>query len=255
AEAKNIRLSVEQTVKSAPTLGDANRLQQVFWNLLSNAVKFSPPGSAVRVSLDVQDDVARVRIVDSGEGIAPEFLPHVFDRFSQHATSATQRRCGLGLGLWIVRHVVELHDGTVTAESDGPGLGSTFTVTLRLTEAPADGENGAPDDGSDTLPSLENLRVLVVDDRDTDRQAVSELLSQCGAQVSAVAGADEALDAVQNWKPDVLISDIVMPGIDGYGLIERVRSLGADRGGNTRALALTACDSTADFLKALRSGF
>lgn len=255
AEAKNIRLTVEQNAENAPTLGDANRLQQVFWNLLSNAVKFSPPGSSVHVSLEVQDAVARIRVIDTGEGISPEFLPHVFERFSQHAASAAQKRCGLGLGLSIVRHIVELHDGTVTAESEGPGRGSTFTVNLRLIESPtADAETPSEDDG-DSIPSLENLRVLVVDDREVDRQAVSQFLSQCGADVSAVSGAEEALEAVQNWRPDVLISDIMMPGIDGYGLIERVRSLAADQGGDTRALALTACDSTDDFLKALGCGF
>jgi CheY-like chemotaxis protein len=244
------------------------------WNLVSNAVKFTPRGGRVHVGLAAAGDAdhVEVSVADTGQGIRPEFLPHVFDRFRQADASTTRQHGGLGLGLSIVKQLVELHGGTVGARSAGLGQGTTFTVTLPLTPAgaPADGSGGGgggagprdhagaglPEDlARDACLQLHGTRVLVVDDEADARAVVRRLLEDCGAAVLTAAGAAEAVAMVESERPDVLVSDIGMPGEDGYSLIRRVRALGAERGGNVPALALTAYARAEDRVRAVRAGF
>jgi signal transduction histidine kinase len=239
-------------------LGDATRLQQVVWNLLSNSIKFTPPGGRVDVATERRGAQALIRVSDDGQGIKPEFLPHVFDRFRQADATTTRRKGGLGLGLAIVRSLVDMHGGTVEAHSEGEGRGAAFTVTLPLAEAavtekaPAAAGAGAKDAAK---VSLEGLRVLVVDDDDDARRLVGKILSRCGAAVSTAASAAEALALFEEQSPDVLLSDIGMPVEDGYGLIAKVRALGPERGGAVPAAALTAFARDEDRERALSAGF
>jgi CheY-like chemotaxis protein len=243
---------------------DPHRMQQVVWNLLSNAVKFTPPGGRVSIQLGRSGADAQLKVSDTGPGIAPEFLPYVFDRFRQADGSTTRMHGGLGLGLAIVRHLVELHGGTVQAESAGPGSGSTFTVNLPLSpkaqppliEEPASpAQAGASKPEEDGTPSLQGLRVLVVDDETDTLDYVAATLRERGAEVTAASSVAEALAALERLRPDVLVADIAMPGEDGYSLIKRVRALDAARGGNTPAAALTAYASSEDRRRVLLSGF
>jgi signal transduction histidine kinase len=252
AEAKGIRLEVELDGAAGPVLGDPTRLQQVFWNLLANAVKFTPGGGEVGVRLAREGGQAVVTVRDTGEGIRPDFLPRVFERFSQADASTTRRHGGLGLGLAIVRHLVELHGGGVTAASAGAGRGATFTV--RLPALPARPEAGG---GAARPPGrgAGGLRVLVVDDEPDAREMLALVLGGCGAEVTAVASAREALEALPRLRPDVLISDLAMPGEDGYALIRRVRALPAEEGGRVPAAALTAYALAEDRARALSAGF
>jgi PAS domain S-box-containing protein len=258
-EARDLHISIDLRSEARAIIGDANRLQQVVWNLLSNAVKFTPPGGAIWVRLERQGREALITVGDSGQGISAEFLPYVFDRFRQADSASTRMHGGLGLGLAIVRHLVELHGGAVQAASDGEGQGATFTVRLPLapqsvTLAP---ETGSADGAEATLyhPELGGLRVLLVDDQPDILELLDAMLSGSGASVRMCSSAPAALAAVREWRPDVLVSDVAMPGEDGYWLIERVRALGADEGGATPAVALTAYVRMEDRLRVLSAGF
>jgi len=265
ADAKGVRIErLAAPAATAPVSGDRDRLRQVFCNLLSNAVKFTPPGGRVEVRVGRAGPNVEVVVSDTGRGIAPEFLPHVFERFRQADQSTTRRHGGLGLGLSIVRQMVELHGGEVRAASSGEGLGSTFTVSL-----PAATGRAEPDAGparralqsDEPLPSagrteeLKAVRVLVVDDEADTRGMLMAVLADSGAWVWAAGSTAEALELLERARPDVLICDIGMPGEDGYDLIRKVRALPAERGGRTPAVALTAYAREEDRVEALRSGF
>ena len=277
AQAKDIRIESRLDSSIGPILGDSNRLQQVVWNLLSNAIKFTPKGGRVEVQLSIvsgelpwttdngqqtMDRYVQIQVSDTGKGIAPEFLPYVFDRFRQENSSTTRAYGGLGLGLAIVRHLVELHGGTVRADSLGEGQGATFSVQLPLVSRLTEGSNQLPVDSPvednvpfDNLPELNGLRVLVVDDEADARELLATILGQYGVEVTAVATASEVLEALPRFKPDVLVSDIGMPGEDGYALIRKVRVLAAEQGGQIPAVALTAYARAEDRIRALASGF
>jgi signal transduction histidine kinase len=254
ARAKSLTLE-KSLVAGLPAIsGEAGRLQQVLANLLTNAIKFTPEGGRVEVSLDRVGSAARVRVTDTGSGIAPEFLPFIFDRFSQADTTSTRKQKGLGLGLAIARHLVELHGGTIEATSPGEGKGTTFTVTLPLA-----GSDEVPtrrtEERAATDADLRGVRVLVVDDEADAREATVVLLRQCGADVVGAPSASDALDRLDREVPDVLLSDVAMPGEDGYELIRRVRDRAPERGGKVAAAALTAYATQEDRSKALRAGF
>lgn len=267
AEARRIALDVHLDGQSQPILGDANRLQQVFWNFLSNAIKFTPEGGAITVTSRRLDGHVEVTVKDSGQGIPPDFLPYVFDRFRQMDSSSTRRHGGLGLGLAIVKQLVELHGGHVRAESAGLGAGATFAAQFpNAAKAAASSATDAPRESSPVLsvaeraePSdkhaLDGLKVLVVDDEPDARELVKRLLEGSGAAVRAAGTAEEALTLLGQSGYDVLVSDIGMPGQDGYALIRKVRSLAADRGGNIPAIALTAYAREEDRTRALGQGF
>jgi len=268
ASARQIRLGLRFDPRPAPVSGDPRRLQQVVWNLLSNAVKFTPPGGEVRVRVEPEGRHLRLSVADTGHGIRADFLPHVFERFRQGDQSTTRAHGGLGLGLAIVRHLVELHGGTVSVESPGPGLGSTFTVELPLAEVRA-GNGGLRSDETEApsaspeqsavrhSPSatLRGLRVLVVDDEPDALELVRVVLERGGADVTAVGSAAEAMRRLEESGHDVLLCDIGMPNEDGYGLVRRVRALGPERGGSTPAIALTAYAGESDRARALEAGF
>jgi PAS domain S-box-containing protein len=262
AEARNISLDLLLPTTENLIEGDADRLQQVVWNLLSNAIKFTPPGGRVAVRLERAAAHASVIVSDTGKGIAPDFLPYVFDRFRQENATTERVHGGLGLGLSIVRHLVELHGGEVRAESAGVGQGATFVVTLPTREA--QGQRGAAAGAKPPplLPlshsppsSLSGLRVLVVEDEDDARELIAFILSESGADVRAAGSAAAARAAFDGWRPDVIVSDVGMPGEDGYAFIRQVRALAAERGGQTPAVALTAYARAADRERALAAGF
>ncbi|HVF43984.1 MAG TPA: PAS domain S-box protein [Pyrinomonadaceae bacterium] len=265
AEAKGVRLS--KILDTGPTAlsGDPARLQQIIWNLLSNAIKFTPKGGRVEIRLARVGSSLEINVSDTGAGVKPEFLPYVFDRFRQADSSTTRRHGGLGLGLAIVRHLVELHGGTVRAESAGEGGGSTFTVTLPVApvvgrDAPG-GERGARPASEraafadDNPEEIVGLKILVVDDEEDTRDLLRTVLGGYGAEVLVAATAQEALDIAARAKPDVLVSDIGMPDVDGFELIRRVRELPAESGGGVPAIALTAYARAEDRLRVLRSGY
>jgi two-component system CheB/CheR fusion protein len=264
-EQKSIRLDVDVDGSIGLVAGDPTRLQQVVSNLLTNALKFTSQGGRVSLALERVDGRALLKVTDTGMGIAPEFLPHIFNRFSQADGSTTRVFGGLGLGLAIVRHLVEAHGGTVTAESPGAGKGATFRVTLPLLAIDQDeqarspgapGGNGSGDHARPgELPTLQNLRVLVVDDDPVLGEAVAEMLGSTGAEVRVAESTNEALEEVEAFHPEVLLCDIAMPGEDGYSFIRRLRALGAARGGNIPALALTALAGEEDRRQALSAGF
>jgi PAS domain S-box-containing protein len=263
AEAKGVRLQKLIDTGAETVMGDPARLQQVVWNLLANAIKFTPRGGRVQVRLERVNSHVEIAVADTGAGIDPDFLPHVFDRFRQADQRTTRQHGGLGLGLAIVRHLVELHGGTVRADSAGDGTGSTFTVSLPV--APVHRKEGAEERvhpaARNTLPShdcperLDGLRLLVVDDEADARELLAAGLGQCGAQVTTASSAPEALEALAGGNFAVLVSDIGMPGEDGYELIRKVRALPADSGGRTPAVAVTAYARTEDRLRAMRAGF
>ncbi|MBU7584686.1 MAG: response regulator [Nostoc sp. TH1S01] len=248
--------------------GDSDRLQQIIWNLLSNAIKFTPQGGKVEIQLSksvghISESIsyAQIQIIDTGIGINSEFLPYVFDRFRQADSSSTRAHGGLGLGLAIVRHLVELHGGTITVDSPGEAQGTTFTVKLPLL-LPNKETISTPvsltEANSDVLPaspSLAGVRVLVVDDEPDTREYMSTVLQQCQAQVQTVGSVAEALQMIAQWKPDVLVSDIGMPGKDGYSLIRQLRSQPPEQGGTIPAAALTAYARTEDRMRAIQEGF
>ena len=263
AEAKGVQLQKIMDTGIASVAGDPVRLQQVIWNLLANAIKFTPRGGKVQIRLERVDSHVEIAVSDTGVGIAPEFLPHVFDRFRQADQRTTRQHGGMGLGLAIVRHLVELHGGTVKAESRGEGEGATFTVLLPVAPVYEVNHESARvhPAARDTLPNydcpdrLDGLKVLVVDDEPDTREILQFGLGQCGAQVIAASSVAEALAAISAAVPDLLISDIGMPGEDGYDLIKRVRTLPNESGGRVPAIALTAYARTEDRMQALRSGY
>jgi len=262
ADAKHIQLDCSLDAATGTVSGDAARLEQVILNLLTNAVKFTPPGGRVKVRLGRVNSTARITVSDTGSGIRPEFLPFAFDRFRQGDSSSTRVHGGLGLGLAIVRDLVEMHGGTVRAESRGEDQGATFVIDLPLLQM--DEERRAAQQvpavaKSDALPSrsaaLSGVRVLVVEDHPDARELLTAALVEAGAEVSSASSAREAMETLQRLKPDVLVSDIQMPDEDGYTLIRKVRALGSERGGQVRAAALTAYARSEDRARALRAGF
>jgi len=261
ADAKGIRIERDYA-PAGFVAGDASRLQQVVWNLLSNALKFTPKGGTVGVSIREAEGHVDINISDTGIGIRPEFLAHVFERFRQADASTTRRHGGLGLGLSIVKHLVEQHGGTVAAHSEGEGLGSSFTVRLPLASGVVRSRPpySRQRSNSASLPEmglrdLKGLRVLVVDDEADARELVRRILSDCNAQVLTAANAEEALALTRKGGIDLLLSDIGMPETDGFQLLAQVRALGARRGGTVPAIALTAFARSEDRLRALESGF
>jgi PAS domain S-box-containing protein len=262
ADARSINLKATFNSNIGPIFGDPDRLQQIVRNLLTNAIKFTPKGGDVQVRLERNDSHAVITVNDSGQGIATELLPHVFERFRQADSSNTRSNGGLGLGLSIVRQLVELHRGTVTAESSGENAGTTFRVMLPLPslhEVPNAAENTEPKNerhSPTTGPhSLGGLRVLVVDDEGDTREVVAAVLTTCGAEVVSVGSATEALDQMERQRFDLLISDIGMPEMNGYDLIGRIRQLGEEHGGRTPAVALTAYAGIDDRKRALAAGY
>jgi len=263
AEAKSVRLSTLLDPGAGPVNGDPGRLQQVVWNLLSNAIKFTARDGRVQVVLERVNSHIEIAVADTGVGIKPEFLPHVFDRFRQEKASRTRSATGLGLGLSIVKHLVELHGGSVRAISAGEGRGATFTVCLPLTVVQREdglGQRLHPRGCSATSPlfrspDLSGIKVLVVDDQPDARDMIRRVLEDCEADVATAGSAAEALRAVEEARPDVLVSDIGMPDVDGYELLRRIRALGQPPGGHLPAIALTAFARSEDRTRALRAGF
>jgi len=262
ADARNIQLRTALDQSVDPIFGDPDRLQQVFWNLLSNAIKFTSQGGKVLVRLERADSNLEITISDTGQGIARELLPYVFDRFRQSDSSSSRTHGGLGLGLAIVRQLVELHGGTVSAESPGEGEGSTFKVRLpvrSVRQEPDDRANSVvkiPDEVSTKpVPSLDGMNVLVVDDDWDSRELVTVVLKASGAEVVSVTSAIEALRELALRRFDVLLSDIGMAEMDGYALISQIRQLPAERGGKIPAAALTAYAGIENQRRALSAGY
>ena len=262
-EAKDIKVETELQASGCFVSGDQNRLQQIFWNLLSNAVKFTPERGKVRVEARRVDSQVRVSVSDSGIGITPEFLPYIFDRFRQADGSTTRVHGGLGLGLSIVKHLVQLHGGGVAVHSEGKNRGTTFTVNLPLVSAMAadKSENGVtPQADGNGLPAsfatlLAGLRILVVDDEADSRELVMAILTRCGGKVKCCETAAEALKTFRAWKPDLLVSDIGMPVEDGYALITKLRKLRLKLAQQKPAIALTAYATDDDRARSLAAGF
>ncbi|MDT5158028.1 MAG: hypothetical protein QOH51_2385 [Acidobacteriota bacterium] len=262
ANARSIHLRTALDSLTSPIKGDPDRLQQIIWNLLINAIKFTPKGGRVEVRLERIRSHIEINVKDTGQGIAPELLPHVFERFRQSDSSSTRRHGGLGLGLAIVRQLVELHGGTVEAESPGEGEGTTFRVILPLLSVHHEQSDARRTRAlfeshtlTDRQPSLDDLRVLVVDDEPDARELVTAMLMGRGAEVVSVESAVEALAEMERGRFDVLVSDIGMPLMDGYALIEKVRQLPPERGGRIPAAALTAYAGVEDRLRVLSSGY
>lgn len=267
AAAKRIAMTCNYRITTEQIEGDADRIQQIFWNLLSNAIKFTPEGGSVWLMASHSEREICVTVRDNGAGISPEFLPHLFDRFSQADTSSTRKHNGLGLGLFLVRHLVELHGGRVKADSLGEGCGTTFTVHFPLRARSQNYAAVTPYEesavGSMPLPSLQGLRVLLIDDQEEARESLKVVLSSADAQVYAASSGSEALQWLASCQPhelpDVLVCDIAMPGEDGYSALRRVRAW-SDTGGNQPlarmpALALTAFAHREDRIRALTAGF
>ncbi|WP_257462588.1 hybrid sensor histidine kinase/response regulator [Archangium lipolyticum] len=258
AEARGIRLLPALDPDVGPVRGDAMRLQQVVWNLVQNAVKFTPSGGQVEVLLESRDAQAVITVSDTGQGIAPDFLPHLFERFRQADSSTTRQHGGLGLGLSIVKHLVEMHGGSVKAHSEGQGRGATFTVRLPLQAQPLAclGESSPPESQGTSVPSnLSGRHILLVDDEADTREMLQGVLESWGLRVSIAASATEGLEVLKRARPDVLVSDIGMPGEDGYSFIQKVRQLPPEAGGRTPAVALTAFARNEDRRRVLLAGF
>ena len=269
ADAKDIALEFNDEREDEKHInGDADRLQQVAWNLLSNAVKFTQHGGRVTISLACVQSAARIRVTDNGAGISPKFLPYVFDRFRQADSTSTRNHGGLGIGLTIVRHIVELHGGTVAADSAGEGEGATFTVTLPIAAVRAE-VAAAPKRATSSSPShapapveattehadLTGVEVLVVDDEPDAAEVIARVLKRCGANVATAGSANEAIECFHRRRPHVLVSDIAMSGRDGYDLVRAIRELPAEKGGEIPAIALTAYAREEDRIRALNAGF
>ncbi|HEX4677396.1 MAG TPA: response regulator [Steroidobacteraceae bacterium] len=256
AQAKGLKIVPLLDIGAGTVRGDFARLQQIVCNLLSNAIKFTDAGGHVEVCLARRNGEVEISIADSGQGIKPEFLPLVFDRFRQEDGSISRRHGGLGLGLAIVRHLVELHAGSVDAQSAGEGKGARFIVRLPVREANLITRvTEAPTNGIVTAAMLMGVRLLVVDDDPGARELISGMLEGFGAQVSVAESGQAALSLLFAQRPDVLIADLGMPGMDGYALIEQVRALDPDFGGLTPAVAVTAYASPQDRLRALQAGY
>jgi len=272
ADAKEIRLEWALDADAGPVSGDPGRLQQVVWNLVSNAIKFTPGGGVVNVRLARVGSQAEITVSDTGKGISSEFLPYVFERFRQADSTSTRQQSGLGLGLAIVRHLVEMHGGTVSAFSEGDGRGATFILRLPLLAVRSTGDlllqsrdklkgdgtepvfssGGRP--GDDNL-KLRGLRVLIVDDDADARELLEVILLQFGAEIKLATSARQALAVLEDWKPDALVSDVGMPNEDGYSLIQKIRALAPERGGLTPAIALTGYGRPEDRLQLLAAGY
>jgi signal transduction histidine kinase/DNA-binding response OmpR family regulator len=262
ATAKELRLEVQMADDGPPLSIDPDRIQQVVWNLLSNAVKFTPAGGTISVRLqritDESGDWLSLRVTDTGQGIDAKFLPYVFDRFRQADSSSTRGHGGLGLGLTIVRHIVEQHGGRVLAESSGSGQGAALIVELPIPRGTALGVVDSPAASESTdadAPTLDDVRVLFVDDEADTREMVAATLRRTGAKVMTAASVADAVDALVTFQPDVLLSDIGMPGEDGYALIRLVRERPANAGGEVPAVALTAYARDSDRTRALAAGY
>jgi PAS domain S-box-containing protein len=268
ADAKDIQIETILDTSIEKISGDLDRLQQVVLNLLTNAIKFTPNGGRVKVRLskkvgsgeefsqDPNPNYAQIQVSDTGQGISADFLPHVFERFCQADSTHTRSNKGLGLGLAIALHVVELHGGTIQAQSQGIGQGATFTVKLPILEE-SRGESLSPSSPSapSSPNSLTGLRVLVVDDEADVRQWITAVLEECGAKVSTFSSTRQALEGLEELHPDVLISDIGMPDEDGYALMRKIRELEPELGGRIPAVALTGYARVEDYKEALAAGF
>src|SRR5215210_1790433 len=263
AEAKEIRIVKTIDRRDGIIHGDPDRLQQVVWNLLSNAIRFTPSGGTVRVGLESKSSGVEIRVSDTGQGFDPAFAPFLFDRFRQADASTTRTAGGLGLGLAIVKQLVEIHGGTVKAESPGEGQGATFTILLPLGKEHEHGDDAGaaerparPGDAPEAAcESLRGVRILVVDDQDDARVLLDRVFVECGARVETAASAAEALEAVRRFRPDVLVSDLGMPGEDGYELIRKLRALPPDQGGNLPSAAVSALARPEDQRRALQAGY
>jgi PAS domain S-box-containing protein len=263
ADAKGVR--IQKVVDTGPISipGDPVRLQQVVWNLLSNAIKFTPRGGRVQIRSERVNSHLEIVVSDTGQGIPADFLPHVFDRFRQADQKTSRQHGGMGLGLAIVRHLVEMHGGTVSANSSGEGKGATFTVMLPISPVyQVDSSAGRVHPGArdllppdDTTDRLDAMKILVVDDEADTRELLKQGLEFCGATVSVAGSAAEAVQIIMAGTPDIVISDIGMPGVDGYDLIKQIRGLPASKGGRIPAVALTAYTRVEDRLQALRAGY
>ena len=262
ANARGIQLARKLDDSTGPMYGDPHRLQQIVWNVLSNAIKFTPRDGRVEISLQRVDSQIEIVVADNGIGIQPEFIAQVFERFRQVDSSTTRRQGGLGLGLSIVRHLVELHGGSVSIASDGEGQGTAVTLLLPIQAIhPTTADDGALPAQPEKMPfdfrslDLTGVSILVVDDHADARELVERVLLECGATVYTAGNADDAVQLVEGHKPQVMVSDIGMPDVDGYELIKRIRALGAERGGSLPAIALTAFARSEDRTRALRAGF
>ena len=262
AEAKGVRLQPVLDTHAGPIMGDPERLQQVVWNLLSNAVKFTPKGGQVSVRTERVGSDAEIAITDTGRGMAPHFLPYVFERFRQAEAGIARSHGGLGLGLAITRHLVELHGGSIEATSPGEGLGSTFTVRFPLAtvgnaagERPSDRAHTANGNDLPCPAELKGLHVLIIEDEEDARDLMASILEACGTRVSLASTAAEGIELFRQETPDVMVSDVGMPGESGYDLIRKVRLLPPDQGGRTPAVALTAYARMEDRTRALMMGF
>lgn len=256
AAQKHIELALELDEALAPVSGDPTRLQQVVWNLLANAIKFTPSGGRVIVTVDSVADRGRLRVRDTGIGIEPSFLPHIFDRFSQEDREITRSHGGLGLGLSIVRYLIEAHGGTLQVESEGKGKGATFTVLIPLMKAHEQvAGQGPPAPEHLAATTITNTRVLIVEDDPGTRDALTDMLGLTGAVVRSAPSAVDAITCLEEFRPELLVCDIAMPDEDGYSLLRRIRALGPARGGDVPALALTALASDEDRRHAAEAGF
>ena len=261
AEAKAVRLEVALDPDAGAVRGDPDRLQQVVWNLVINGVKFTPRGGRVQVRLARVDAFAEISVLDTGQGISRDMLPHLFERFRQAETGANRSHGGLGLGLALVRHLVELHGGTVAAHSVGEGLGATFTVRIPVsagvTAKAAHGPHRArtAHEADFGLPSLRGVRILVVDDHADSRDLVATILAAAGAEVRTCGSALDGFAELLSWRPDVIVSDLEMPGEDGYALMRRIRALDPTAGGRTPAIALTAYGRVQDRQRTQAAGY
>jgi PAS domain S-box-containing protein len=258
AEAKQITIDVQREPYATVVTGDADRLQQVFWNLLSNAVKFTPRKGHVSVKIARTNSYLEVAVSDSGTGIPEDFLPYIFERFTQADTTSARKHAGLGLGLSIARHIVELHGGTIAAESAGEGKGATFRITLPVRALhPQEVDSAQTAVPVDTIANeimLNGLRIMVVDDEDETRELLKMMLSSHGAEVLAAASGTEALAQIDECQPGIIVSDIGMPVMDGYMFMKRVRALDSEQR-SVPAIALTAYARAEDRLRALAAGF
>ena len=263
-DSKDLKLEVTLNPSARHTLGDASRLQQVVWNLLANAIKFTPSGGRIEVKVERAGRSLQIRVSDTGQGIGADFLPFIFDRFRQADGTTTREHGGLGLGLAIVRHLVELHGGTIKADSSGEGKGATFIINLPL--APQDFTRRRNVIGSlqakeasqgnvTSLPSLADVKVLLVDDDPDTLQILSVMLAESKAGVQTAASVSEALEILEWYQPDVLVSDLAMPGEDGYSLISKIRALAGGKVTQVPAVALTSYVRVEDRARALSAGF
>jgi CheY-like chemotaxis protein len=253
---KQIELNCQLDAADAVVQGDPDRLQQVFWNLMSNALKFTPTKGTITVRLQAEGNSVRLAVADTGEGIEPEFLPHVFDRFRQADSTSSRKHGGLGIGLTIVKHIISLHRGTVRADSPGKGQGATFTTTLPLSVV----QQGVAKPATRPthrghLPSLKDICVLVVDDEPDAREVVGQILSRYHAAVTIAGSVNEAMEQFTARRPHVIVTDLAMPDQDGFALLRMIRQLPPDQGGAIPLIALTAYARSEDKARTSEAGF